>query len=112
MKPFSPISHGYWRLMDWNLSPQDIASLVEATLDLGIYTIDHADIYGDYRCEASFGQGFGLLAPSVRQKVQLVSKCGIKLPEGDKGRRLVTKSVACRSRSVWRSRLRCPSHSV
>lgn len=79
MKPFSPISHGYWRLMDWNLSPQDIASLVEASLDLGIDTIDHADIYGDYRCEAAFGQGFGLLAPSVRQKVQLVSKCGIKL---------------------------------
>jgi predicted oxidoreductase len=79
MKPFSPISHGYWRLMDWNLSPQDIASLVEASLELGIHTIDHADIYGDYRCEAAFGQGFGLLAPSVRQKVQLVSKCGIKL---------------------------------
>ena len=79
MKPFSPIAHGYWRLMDWSLSPQDIASLIKASLELGIYTLDHADIYGDYRCETAFGQGFGLLAPSARQKVQLVSKCGIKL---------------------------------
>jgi len=65
--------------MDWSLSPQDIASLIKASLELGIYTLDHADIYGDYRCETAFGQGFGLLAPSARQKVQLVSKCGIKL---------------------------------
>jgi len=79
VKPFSPIAHGYWRLMDWSLSPQDIASLIKASLELGIYTLDHADIYGDYRCETAFGQGFGLLAPSARQKVQLVSKCGIKL---------------------------------
>ncbi|MDG1252072.1 MAG: aldo/keto reductase [Schleiferiaceae bacterium] len=79
MKPFSPFSHGYWRLMEWDLQPTEIAALVEASLDMGIYTIDHADIYGDYRCEAAFGQGFAQLSSATRQKVQLVSKCGIKL---------------------------------
>lgn len=79
MKPFSPIAHGYWRLMDWNLRPEDIARLIEDALALGIYTLDHADIYGDYRCEAAFGKGFSLLPASVREGVQLVSKCGIKL---------------------------------
>ena len=79
MKPFSPLAHGYWRLMEWNLRPEEIARLIQASLDLGIYTLDHADIYGDYRCEAAFGKGFALLPAAERQRVQLVSKCGIKL---------------------------------
>ena len=56
MKPFSPIAHGYWRLMEWNHRPEEIARLMEDSLALGIYTLDHADIYGDYRCEAAFGK--------------------------------------------------------
>lgn len=79
MKPFSPIAHGYWRLMEWNLRPEEIARLMEDSLALGIYTLDHADIYGDYRCEAAFGKGFSQLPASVQEGVQLVSKCGIKL---------------------------------
>lgn len=79
MKPFSPLSHGYWRLMDWQLEPQAIATLIQESLALGLHTTDHADIYGDYRCEAAFGKGFALLPNSVRHQIQLVSKCGIKL---------------------------------
>ena len=76
MKPFSPIAHGYWRLMEWNLRPEEIARLMEDSLALGIYTLDHADIYGDYRCEAAFGKGvftiarFGTRRCSVGQQVR------------------------------------------
>ena len=39
---------------------------------------DHADIYGDYRVEALFGAALAQ-APALRQRLQLVTKCGIKL---------------------------------
>jgi Predicted oxidoreductase len=45
---------GYWRLMDWNMSPQQLVSFIEEHLDLGVTTVDHADIYGGYLCEAAF----------------------------------------------------------
>ncbi|MGO4465828.1 aldo/keto reductase, partial [Pseudoduganella sp. RAF53_2] len=39
---------------------------------------DHADIYGGYGVEGLFGEALSL-KPSLRDKIQLVSKCGIKL---------------------------------
>ena len=47
-------------------------------LDLGITTFDHADIYGGYSIEALFGEAFAR-TPGLRQKLQIVTKCGIKL---------------------------------
>ena len=71
-------------------------------MDQGITTIDQADIYGDYGSEALFGQAL-VLAPAVREKIQLVSKCGIKLVSGkrpdhaikyyDTGRKHIITSV-------------------
>ena len=55
MTLFSPIAHGYWRLLDWHLRPNEIQNLILKGLDLGISTLDHADIYGDYQGEAAFG---------------------------------------------------------
>lgn len=74
----SRIVHGYWRLKDWNLSPDQILTLLNEGLALGISTIDHADIYGDYECEAIFGQAIKNNS-SLRDQLQLVSKCGIML---------------------------------
>ena len=51
---FSRFVMGYWRLMDWNMSPLQLAGFIEEHLDLGITTVDHADIYGGYQCEAAF----------------------------------------------------------
>ena len=73
---FSRLIMGYWRLMDWGMTPQQLLSFIEQHLELGITTTDHADIYGDYQCEAAFGQALRL-APSLRHKLELVSKCGI-----------------------------------
>lgn len=74
----SPIVHGLWRLAEWNLSSQETLRLLESTIELGITTYDHADIYGNYTCEKLFGDALKL-DKSLRQDIQLVSKCGIKL---------------------------------
>ena len=50
---FSRFVMGYWRLMDWKMSPGELVSFIEQHLDLGVTTVDHADIYGDYQCEAA-----------------------------------------------------------
>lgn len=73
---FSRFVMGYWRLMDWNMSTRQLVSFIEEHLDLGITTVDHADIYGGYLCEAAFGEAMKL-APHLRSKLEIVSKCGI-----------------------------------
>ncbi|MBD1380869.1 aldo/keto reductase [Metabacillus arenae] len=75
---FSRIIHGLWRLADWNYSSEGTLSLIEQCMDQGITTFDHADIYGGYTCEALFGQALAL-KPSLREKMEIVTKCGIKL---------------------------------
>lgn len=73
---FSRFVMGYWRLMDWNMSPLQLASFIEEHLDLGITTVDHADIYGGYQCESAFGEALKLV-PALRQRMEIVTKCGI-----------------------------------
>lgn len=73
---FSRLVMGYWRLMEWQMSAQQLVAFIEQHLALGITTVDHADIYGDYQCEAAFGAALRL-DPSLRQRIELVSKCGI-----------------------------------
>lgn len=74
----SPLVQGYWRLADWNIDAQARLRFIEQHLELGISTVDHADIYGDYRCEALFGEALAL-QPGLRARLQLISKCGIML---------------------------------
>lgn len=67
---------GVWR---WdNLSAGAIDSLINQSLDCGITTFDHADIYGNYTCETLFGNVIRERS-SLRTRLQLVTKCGIKL---------------------------------
>lgn len=73
---FSRLVMGYWRLMDWNMSARELVSFIEAHLDMGITTVDHADIYGGYQCEAAFGEALKR-APHLREKMEIVTKCGI-----------------------------------
>ncbi len=74
----SAIVAGAWRLAQWQLSAQERLAWIEANLELGISSFDHADIYGGYQVEHLFGEAMAL-APALRQRMQLVSKCGIKL---------------------------------
>ncbi len=72
----SRIALGAWRLADAGLNPDEIRNLVNCAIEAGITTIDHADIYGGYACERLFGTA---VAPALRDQLQLVTKCGIKL---------------------------------
>lgn len=73
---FSPLVMGYWRLMEWQMNAHQLLGFIEQHLEMGITTVDHADIYGNYQCEAAFGQAIQL-APGLRQRMQIVTKCGI-----------------------------------
>jgi len=73
----SRIALGLWRLKEWNYSNKELEMLVNQTLELGITTYDHADIYGNYECEKLFGN-IVKLNSALRSKIQLVTKCGIK----------------------------------
>ncbi|MTD26069.1 aldo/keto reductase [Erwinia sorbitola] len=73
---FSPLVMGYWRLMEWGMTSQQLVEFIEQHLESGISTVDHADIYGGYQCEAEFGKALRL-QPSLRQRLELVTKCGI-----------------------------------
>lgn len=76
---FSRIVHGLWRLSEWDQSKEETLSLIQYNLENGITTFDHADIYGSYTCEEMFGDALSL-KPSLREEMEIVTKCGIVLP--------------------------------
>lgn len=75
---FSRLCWGAWRLADAKLNAKDVVNLIRTAIDLGITTIDHADIYGDYTCEKLFGDALAG-ERQLRSQLQLITKCGIKL---------------------------------
>lgn len=74
----SRVIHGHWRLIDWELSAQQILELANQTIEFGVTSFDHADIYGNYECEAKFGQALQL-EPGLRNKIEIITKTGIAL---------------------------------
>jgi predicted oxidoreductase len=75
---FSRLVVGLWRLADWGMSDRETLGLIEASLAEGITSFDHANFYGDYACEELFGRALAL-RPSLRDQMQIVTKCGIAL---------------------------------
>jgi len=78
--PFSPIIAGTMNWGQWGsrFSTQEYLTQIELCLNEKVSTFDHADIYGHYTTEEEFGKALSL-KPSLRQKIQLISKCGIKM---------------------------------
>jgi predicted oxidoreductase len=74
----SPIVAGLWRLNEWQLDTPALGRWIEQALELGITSFDHADVYGDYAVEARFGDALAV-SPGLRERLLLVTKCGIKL---------------------------------
>ena len=74
----SPIVAGAWRIAEWGWSAQQRLRWVEQCMELGVTSFDHADLYGGYSVEGLFGEALAL-APALRDRIQLVSKCGIRL---------------------------------
>jgi predicted oxidoreductase len=85
---FSRFVMGYWRLMEWGLDSAGLVAFIEGCLDLGVTTVDHADIYGGYRVEAEFGRAL-TLEPALRERIEIVSKCGISLVDTERPRHRV-----------------------
>ena len=78
----SRIVYGMWRLGDdADTSARHIQAKIEACLAQGITTIDQADIYGGYTAEALLGTALKA-APALRDRIEIVTKCGIVAPAG------------------------------
>ena len=71
----SEIALGCMRIA--NLPTQDATRLLNTALDEGINFFDHADIYGGGKSEEKFAEALGM-NPTVREKLLIQSKCGIR----------------------------------
>ena len=59
------------------LGEKELDAYIRTALDCGVTFFDHADIYGGGDCEAAFGQVLAA-EPSLRDKMVLQGKCGIR----------------------------------
>lgn len=76
----SRLIYGVWRLADdENTSTAHVRAKIDACLEQGITTFDHADLYGEYQCEELFGRALAEDS-SLRDQMQLISKCDIAIP--------------------------------
>ena len=68
-----------WGTWGANYSKQEMCQLISESFDSGINSFDHADIYGGYTTEESFGDAFTDTGIK-REDVFFISKCGIMYP--------------------------------
>lgn len=77
----SPAIYGFYR---WNDDIRNTAKsmeeIINLCLELGINTFDHADIYGSYRCEETFGKVMAQKS-FKREDIVLFTKCGFRIPD-------------------------------
>ena len=99
--PFSKIIAGTmtWGIWGKNLDKNQMIDLMNSCLETGITTFDHADIYGGYTTEAAFGNAFGE-SQINRQDIQLISKCGIQLPSGNRSTKIHHYNYS-KSHIIW-----------
>ncbi len=78
----SRMIYGMMRLGDGpDTSPEQVVEKIAACLDQGITTIDQADIYGGYMSEEMLGAALAH-DPSLKQRIEVITKCGIVAPAG------------------------------
>jgi predicted oxidoreductase len=78
-RSLSRMAYGVWRLSEaQDHSVGANLARIDACLAQGITTFDHADIYGDYRCEALFGEAIKA-RPSLKSQIEIVTKTDIML---------------------------------
>ena len=84
MAPHGPevsrFAYGVWRILDdpAGAAPAEVLKKIDACLELGITTFDHADIYGGYGCETAFGAALKQ-RPALKQELEIITKCDIML---------------------------------
>ena len=67
-----------WGIWGARFSTSDYEQIIRESLDVGVTSFDHADIYGGYTTEAEFGAVLRQ-NPSLRNEIQLITKCGIRM---------------------------------
>ena len=68
-----------WGLWGNNYSEEQMSNLILESFNNGINSFDHADIYGGYTTEETFGEAF-LKTGINRHELYYISKCGIMYP--------------------------------
>lgn len=77
---FSQLAYGTWRIIDDPAATtQDLNRRLHVCLDLGMTTLDSAEIYGGYEVEEALGKAIAL-SPGLRDKFEIVTKAGIYVP--------------------------------
>ncbi len=76
---FSRMAYGTWRVLDTQPTAQEINRRLNVCLELGITTVDTAEIYGLYEVEKALGEALAL-TPGLRDKLEIVTKAGIYVP--------------------------------
>ena len=78
---FSQLVYGTWRVLDdaASATPENLVHRLHRCIELGVTTIDTAEIYGLYRVEEFIGQALKLDA-SLRDQLEIVTKSGIYVP--------------------------------
>jgi predicted oxidoreductase len=81
----SRLVFGTWRLLKGGERPDPaaVARLIDAALDHGMTSFDHADIYGNYEVEALFGEGLKRWG-GRRERIELITKCDIMLKSANR----------------------------
>jgi predicted oxidoreductase len=81
----SELVYGTWRILNDAQPPTSagLADRFDACIDVGITTIDTAEIYGNYRVEAAIGASLGRRT-GLRDRLEIVTKCGIDVPSDEK----------------------------
>lgn len=75
------------------------ADYINRCIALGLTSFDHADIYGDYTTEAEFGKALHL-SSAIRSKIQLITKCGIKMKSPNRPLHLIKSYDASKAHIV------------
>ena len=77
---FSQLIYGTWRILDEPTpTAQELNRRINTCVDLGITTLDTAEIYGLYEVEEALGKAIAL-SPGLRDKLEIVTKAGIYVP--------------------------------
>ena len=83
MKPSSIPSAVIAGTMKWGawgaqFSTTEYEAMIMNCVECGVYTFDHADIYGHYTTEEEFGKAIAGHS-ALRKNISLITKCGIRM---------------------------------
>jgi predicted oxidoreductase len=66
-------------MLEGKPTAQDINRRINACVELGITSIDTAEIYGAYKVEEALGEALAL-SPGLRDRITIITKTGIYMP--------------------------------